>query len=193
MTTLYPYCVYCVPSPWSLLVCALLTLSLSLLLSPLFPLFLLSSISPLLSFLPPSCTPSLPSHSMPQWLGSLQIHSFNQTAIRQQQQQSTNTAADSSELELISDRINTIEHTFSWEFSTNFGSRDRDDKLGTVLDELKSEIDNLRSQFPPRTTPWQHWKSKVCTIIGTRLQDQKSTRTFGCFDDSCQWKKNVWL
>ena len=91
----------------------------------------------------------------------------------------------------ISNRLNSIENALTHEFSANFGSQNRADKLDKLVDELKSKIDNLnsgRSQSQPQCTPWQYWKSEACTIIGTSRQGQKSTRTFGCFDDNCPWR-----
>ena len=63
--------------------------------------------------------------------------------------------------------------------------------LDTLLNELKSKLDDLssgRSRSQPQCTPWQHWKSEACTIIGTSRQGQKSTRMFRCFDDNCHWR-----
>ena len=75
--------------------------------------------------------------------------------------------------EPVSRRLKNIEDTFTREFSANFGTANREDKLDTLIDELKSKIDDLtsgRSQSQPQCTPWQHWKSEACTIIGTSRQ-----------------------
>ena len=96
-----------------------------------------------------------------------------------------------SRLESISDRVKIIEVTLTNEFSSTFGSQNREDKLDTLLNELKSKLDDLssgRSRSQPQCTPWQHWKSEACTIIGTSRQGQKSTRMFRCFDDNCHWR-----
>ena len=88
-------------------------------------------------------------------------------------------------LESISDWIDSIETHFHLNFPVNRGNI-----LDTLLDKLKSKFDNVtsgRRQIPPQCTPWQHWKSESCTIIGTRTQDQKSTRKFRCFDEM-EWK-----
>ena len=94
-------------------------------------------------------------------------------------------------LESISNRVHIIEVELTREFSANFGLEDREHKLDTLLNELKSEVDNLssgRSRSQPQCTPWQHWKSEACTIIGTSRQGQRSTRAFRCFDDNCHWR-----
>ena len=94
-------------------------------------------------------------------------------------------------LESISHRINVIDSAMLREFSTTFGSQDRVEMFNTLLEELKSKFDDLRSgrsRIPPQCTSWQHWKSKACTIIGTSRQGQKSTRRFKCYDDNCNWK-----
>ena len=88
----------------------------------------------------------------------------------------------------ISHWLNSIENALSREFSENFGSANREDKLDTLLDELKSKIDDLtsgRSRSQPQCTPWQHWKSEACSVIGTSRQGQKSIRMFRCYDDNC--------
>ena len=116
-----------------------------------------------------------------------------ETAMQQLRSTSTGGQAPPPNLDLtsISSQIGAIEGALMNEFSSSFGSENRQDKLDTLLSELKSKVDNLysgRSQSPPHCTPWQHWKSEACTIIGTSKQGQKSTREFRCYDDNCDWK-----
>ena len=130
-----------------------------------------------------------------------QKHTIKKLEAAMQQIQSTSGSGQApppnSDLTSISSRLDAFERSLMNEFSSRFGSQNREDKLDTVINELRSKIDDLnsgRSRSQPLCTPWQFWKSEACNIIGTSSQGQKSTRTFRCFDNNCHWQdKSVTL
>ena len=68
----------------------------------------------------------------------------------------------------------------------------RVESLSGKVDELQAQIDDIgRSPPQPQETPFQYWKRKACTMLGIDKQGDRSTITFGCFDEECHWQNKT--